>query len=267
MKYRIENIDDKTFAITEKIGGVHSYLLFGNTRAMLIDTGNGAGNLKRIVQKITSLPLLVVNTHAHLDHIGGNHFFDVSHLSKGEESLAALHTDKKYLNEQFKSMLPLKWRIIARLIVPYMITPHKFRAEFDITDCTEFDLGGRTVTSICTPGHTPYSMCYYDKSENYLFCGDTVCDNTVLLNLDGCLDAETYRESLLKLDRLTNPLTKFYSGHNTIPLHQSYLRKFIACANALNEVNEDSLELTMGNESGSPCRYATLDGVRIALKV
>lgn len=264
MKYLIENIDDKTFAITEKIGGVHSYLLFGNARAMLIDTGNGAGNLKRIVQKITSLPLLVVNTHAHLDHIGGNRFFDVSHLPSGEESLAALHTDKKYINGKFKSMLPLKWRIIARLVVPYMITPHKFRAEFDITDCVEFDLGGRTVTSICTPGHTPYSMCYYDKSENYLFCGDTVCNQTVLLNLDGCLDAETYRESLLKLDRFTNPLTKFYSGHNTIPLNQSYLRKFIACANTLNE---DSLELTTGNESGSPCRYLALDGVRIALKV
>lgn len=148
MKYRIENIDETTFSITEKIGGVHSYLLLGTTHALLVDTGNGAGNLKRIVRKITSLPILVVNTHSHLDHIGGNHYFEVSYLPSGEESLAALHTDKKYLDKKFKAMLPLKWRILVRLLVPYMITPHKFKAEFNITDCTEFDLGERLIKSV-----------------------------------------------------------------------------------------------------------------------
>lgn len=263
MKYRIENIDEMTFAITEIIGGVHSYLLLGNTHALLIDTGNGAGNLKKIVRNITPLPIIVVNTHAHLDHIGGNHFFDESHLPRGEEDLAKLHTDKKFIREKFKKMLPLKWRIIARLLVPYMITPHNFNAMYDIVDGSEFDLGGRMIKSICTSGHSPNSMCYYDKDNNYLFCGDTVCDNTVLLNLDGCLDADTYRESLLKLDSVTNDSTKIYSGHNTIPLDKSFLNKFIACANA---VKSNSLDLTLGNESGSPCRYATLVGVRIALK-
>lgn len=263
MRYRIENIDDLTFAITEKIGGVHSYLLLGNTCALVIDTGNGAGNLKKIVRKITLLPILVVNTHSHLDHIGGNHYFDVSYLPSGEESLAALHTDKKYLNKKFKTMLSLKWRILVRLLLPYMITPHKFKGEFNITDCTEFDLGGRLIKSICTSGHTPYSMCYFDIANNYIFCGDTICDNTVLLNLDGCLDAKTYLASLIKLDSLTDNLTKFYSGHSTLPLSKSYLHKFLSCANA---IIENSLDLTLGSESGSPCKYATLDGVRIALK-
>lgn len=263
MKYRIENIDEMTYAITEKIGGVHCYLLLGNTHALLIDTGNGAGNLKKIVRSITSLPVIIVNTHAHLDHIGGNHYFEVSHLPSGEERLAKLHTDKNFINENFKIMLPLKWRIIARLVVPYMITPHKFNAKFDISDCSEFDLGGRMIKSVCTPGHSPYSMCFYDKSNNYLFCGDTICDNTVLLNLDGCLDIDNYRASLLKLDSITDDNTKFYSGHSTIPFGKSLLNKFIACANA---ITANSLDLTLGNESGSPCKYATLDGVRIALK-
>lgn len=263
MKYRIENIDEMTLVITEKIGGVHSYLLLGNTHALLIDTGNGAGNLKRIVRSITTLPVIVVNTHAHLDHIGGNHCFDVSHLPNGEESIAKLHTDKKFIRDKFKNMLPLKWRILARLLVPYMITTHKFNAKFDIIDGAEFDLGGRLIESVCTSGHTPCSMCYFDKDNNYLFCGDTICDNTVLLNLDGCLDAETYRTSLLKLDNLSNATTKFYSGHNTVPLDKTFLHKFIACSNA---ICAESLNLTTGNESGSPCLYAALDGVRIALK-
>lgn len=263
MKYRIDKIDDKTFAITEKIGGVHTYLLLGDAHALLIDTGNGAANLKRIVSKLTTLPVKVVNTHAHLDHIGGNHYFDIAHLPSGEEELAKLHTDKKYLNEKFKLMLPLKWRIVARLLVPYMITPHTFKAEFDIADGAVFDLGGRMVTAVCASGHSPYSMCYYDSDNDYLFCGDTLCDNTVLLNLDECLDVDIYRTSLLKLNNFTTEFTKFYSGHSTIPFDKNLLLKFIACADA---VIENALELTLGSESGSPCRYATLDGVRIALK-
>lgn len=263
MKYRIDKIDDKTFAITEKIGGVHTYLLLGDAHALLIDTGNGAGNLKRIVSKLTTLPVKVVNTHAHLDHIGGNHYFDISHLPSGEEELAKLHTDKKYLNEKFKLMLPLKWRIVARLLVPYMITPHTFKAKFDIADGAVFDLGSRMVTAVCASGHSPYSMCYYDSDNDYLFCGDTLCDNTVLLNLDGCLDVDTYRTSLLKLNNFTTEFTKLYSGHSTIPFDKKLLLKFIACADA---VIENALELTLGSESGSPCKYATLDGVRIALK-
>lgn len=263
MKYRIENIDEMTFAITEKIGGVHCYLLLGNTHALLIDTGNGAGNLKKIVRSITSLPVIVVNTHAHLDHIGGNHYFEVSHLPNGEEALATLHTDKKFIHEKFKQMLPLKWRIIARLLVPYMIKTHTFNAKFDVGDGREFDLGGRTIKSVCTSGHSPNSMCYLDNAKNYLFCGDTICNNTVLLNLDGCLDIEAYRASLLKLNSVTGDNTKFYSGHSTIPFDKSLLNKFIACANA---ITANSLDLTLGSESGSPCKYATLDGVRIALK-
>lgn len=263
MKYRIENIDETTFVITEKIGGVHCYLLLGNTHALLIDTGNGAGNLKKIVRNITPLPVIVVNTHAHLDHIGGNHYFKVSHLPSGEENLAKLHTDKNFINENFKRMLPLKWRIIARLVVPYMIKTHKFNAEFDISDGREFDLGGRTIQSISTSGHSPNSMCYLDNAKNYLFCGDTICDNTVLLNLDGCLDVDNYRASLLKLDSVSDANTKFYSGHSTIPFDKSLLYKFIACANA---ITAKALDLTLGSESGSPCMYASLDGVRIALK-
>lgn len=264
MKYRIDKIDDRTFTITEKIGGVHTYLLLGDKNALLIDTGNGAGNLKRIVRKITTMPVKVVNTHAHLDHIGGNHYFDMSHLPNGEEELAKLHTDKKYLRSKFKLMLPLKWRIVARLLVPYMITPHKFNAKFDIVDGTIFDLGGRLITAVCTSGHTPYSMCYYDSANNYLFCGDTLCDNTVLLNLDGCLDVDIYRKSLLKLDSITNEFTKFYSGHSNIPFDKRFLHKFIACTDA---IMADTLELALGSESGSPCKYATLNGVRIALKL
>ena len=46
--------------------------MLGQDQAALIDTGMGIGSLLSIVRSITSLPLVVVNTHGHPDHAGGN---------------------------------------------------------------------------------------------------------------------------------------------------------------------------------------------------
>jgi len=57
--------------------GVFCYLIEGTEKAMLIDTGYGLADLREAVREITSLPLIIVNTHGHCDHIGGNGYFDV----------------------------------------------------------------------------------------------------------------------------------------------------------------------------------------------
>ena len=55
---------------------VISYLFIGNSQALLFDTGMGIGDIKKAVKKITNLPILVINSHTHFDHIGGDHQFD-----------------------------------------------------------------------------------------------------------------------------------------------------------------------------------------------
>ena len=51
-------------------------LIIGREKALLIDTGNGYADIAEAVRKVTQLPLIVVNTHGHLDHTCGNYFFD-----------------------------------------------------------------------------------------------------------------------------------------------------------------------------------------------
>src|SRR6185437_13522105 len=51
---------------------VISYLILGKKRALLFDTGMGISNIKKLVEGLTSLPVSVLNSHTHDDHVGDN---------------------------------------------------------------------------------------------------------------------------------------------------------------------------------------------------
>jgi len=75
--FAVEEIDNDTFAISEyrHWEETHCYLLLGTESAILIDTGLGISNIRNIVDHLTSLPVMVVTTHVHWDHIGGHKYF------------------------------------------------------------------------------------------------------------------------------------------------------------------------------------------------
>lgn len=56
------------------------YLVCGKERACLIDTAYGLTNLKNLAASLTKLPVFVINTHGHLDHVMGNRFFNECYL-------------------------------------------------------------------------------------------------------------------------------------------------------------------------------------------
>ncbi len=65
--FTVNQIDNTTFAISEygHWEQVHSYLLIGEEKAALIDTGLGIDNIKRITDQLTNLPIIVLTTHVH----------------------------------------------------------------------------------------------------------------------------------------------------------------------------------------------------------
>ena len=72
--YKVIDMGDNIYHIWEPAGTASS-LIIGKTKALLIDTGYGYGDLKSVVRSLTDLPLRVVNTHCHIDHAGGNYQF------------------------------------------------------------------------------------------------------------------------------------------------------------------------------------------------
>lgn len=132
------------------------YLVTGEKRALLIDTVNGRENLMDVVREITKLPVTVVNTHGHCDHIYGNVFFEEAYLHPADWELHNLHFSFPDAAEEFKK----------HGLKPCRLLPLK---EDDV-----FDLGGLTLEVIPVPGHTLGSVALLCRKHRMLFSGDAL---------------------------------------------------------------------------------------------
>ncbi len=90
--FTVEKIDNSTYVISEyrHWEETHCYLLCGTIQALLIDTGLGVSNIQKIVQKLTSLPVMAAATHGHWDHIGGHQYFDNIAVHEAERDWLAV---------------------------------------------------------------------------------------------------------------------------------------------------------------------------------
>lgn len=179
--FSVSKIDDNTFAINEDKHWeeTHCYLLCGAKSVLLIDTGLGVANIKKVVDSLTLLPVLVATTHIHWGHIGGHKYF---------ENIAVHEAEKDWLSIKF----PIPLQAVKHNLV---CKPCDFPLDFSIDsyqlpkispqqilhdgDC--LDLGERKITVIHTPGHSPGHCCFYEPERKYLYSGDLI--------YSGCLDA------------------------------------------------------------------------------
>ncbi|MBC7123857.1 MAG: MBL fold metallo-hydrolase [Pseudothermotoga sp.] len=159
------------------------YLIEGDEKVLLIDTGMGKGDLKAFIGTLTQKPLEVVITHAHWDHIMQADQFETVYLNHKDFQLIEMFN----LEVNYKDFLDVK-------------EPHVF------------DLGGRSLEVIEVPGHTPGSIVLLDRKNGLLFSGDAVGAGHTWMHLPGCLPLSVYLESLKRLQRL-NGFKKIYHGH------------------------------------------------------
>lgn len=233
--HKVTPIDAHTWCIEEKrlTQQCLTYLLEGETAAMLIDTGYGFGDVGTVVAQLTQRPVFVVNTHAHLDHIGGNHFFPDIWLHEAEQDIFSLHTDPVKVAQMVDEQIP---RLLAPLLRGFRrdIVEQTISGEYHWFSYPKFfDLGGRTIDAILTPGHTPGSVCLLDRKKRALFSGDTVCDWGILLHLKGSLSPEVYRQSLEDLWQLRGQFDRIYPGHHGWPLKAQRIENYMRCADGI----------------------------------
>lgn len=235
MDYRIEKLDGHTWLVEEydEISSVYMYLLEGDDRAFLIDTGFGQIALDEIVRNLTDKPVEVLNTHGHVDHIGGNSRFETVHMSEMEQGVYHYHCNEfreKYFPQYpfQESQKNIRW----------------FRQE------PEFDLGNRKLQVILTPGHTEGSVCLLDVDRKWLFTGDTCCKAAVLLGLEYSTTVGTYRKSVGKLLEKKGLYNVTWPAHHGKPVEPEVIEQFWeACGLLLSHKEEGVRQETILGES------------------
>lgn len=91
----ISEIAYKTYAIND-YGMSAMFLLVGEEKAMLIDTGVGLTDIVKTVQEITDTPFFTVLTHGHGDHIGGCEQLEEMYIHPADKEMY-LHNDMDFL--------------------------------------------------------------------------------------------------------------------------------------------------------------------------
>lgn len=248
-KAQVTQINDVTYRFTEKPFGeaVYMYLLIGSEKALLIDTGYGLTDVPSAIQKITDLPVMVVNTHGHMDHIHGNHFYHEIYLAEEDGEVFSRHMDRAYLVGLLQDILrenrlPL-WlmklpglRGLVEKIVAACPAAHK-----PLPEEGYFELGNRRVEIIHTPGHTVGSISLLDQKNGWLFSGDTTCRKGVLLHFPESTDVMTYQNSLRKLKILAKEgkIQKLFPAHQETPIEPEQLDIFLEACGLLLQSGEE----------------------------
>ena len=108
-------LSKNTWIINFMEGSQNIYLLEGDQAAMLIDTGYGQGNLRAYVEKLTDKPVIVVNTHFHLDHYGGNAEWEKVYVADGKWTQYR-DIKKMISNSHTRTMKRSLWAMAMNLI-------------------------------------------------------------------------------------------------------------------------------------------------------
>lgn len=195
---------------------VRFFLLTGTEKALLIDSGMNTPNAKQIAESVTKLPIMLLNTHADLDHISGNGGFDFSYMSSDEEDYYRAHGGVG------------------------VISP--------VNDNDIIDLGSRPLKIISIPGHTPGSIAVLDINNRVLIAGDTIQDGNIFMTKKG-RNMFLYVESLKKLSLRTDKFDIIYPSHGSFPVYPELIADLIEGA---EQIIDGTAKGKIIDRSGTP---------------
>ncbi len=220
--FAVAEVEPGIFRIGEPLHDedVKSYLVVGEDRAVLIDTGMGVGDLRAVVEDLTDRPITVVNSHAHWDHIGANwRFADISiHRAEAERLRRGVGPEKMrqaFADEHLRGALPAGTDRDNLTIPPSRATTLLEGGEL-------IELGGRRLEVVHAPGHSPGGIVLLDRDNGVLFSTDVAYPGALYCQFaDANLD--DYRRTMRRLADLAPSLRAVYPSHDASPMEPGLL--------------------------------------------
>ncbi len=235
-------INDRLIAFTD-VSGSKQYLLIGNEKAALIDTGYGCGDLKGLVKKHTDKPIVVLITHAHRDHAMGAGPFGAAYMSPLD--------NQKYLEDC--GMEIRKKGLYNGSLRPGATGLYEYVEESDWHEALAlesfkpmlpgdtFDLGGQTIEVLEGAGHSDGCVMLLFKDERLLLAGDACNDDTRIWT-----SVEDYMHLLKRVQRQTEgKFDKVIFSHGDLDAPPEFLQSMITLCEEILLGTDDRLPLLM----------------------
>jgi glyoxylase-like metal-dependent hydrolase (beta-lactamase superfamily II) len=282
--FATRRLDDDVFLIAEP-PHVNSFLVVGDERAALIDSGMGIDRIRPVAESLTDRPIEVVNTHYHWDHSGGNAEFDrasihelgAEELAKGEtpEDLAFYVPMFDLVKERTPALQAVDEGFFSFLSDE--TTPRPLPEGFDpatwalpprpasrlLRDGDVVDLGGRTLTLLHTPGHTPDSSSLLDERGGILFGGDTVNTGPIYAHQTDS-NIGDFAASTARLSELASSVRSVYVAHYS--RYRTDGRYLVELANAFADIVAGHATIReVLDDSGKAVRLAEFPTVSVCL--
>ena len=192
------------------------FLLIGEEKALVIDTGIGIGDLKGVIRKLTDKPLIAVLSHGHGDHIGNCGAFEEVYMHPADLGIFPYPNpieERKGYAATIAHREHKSYPYTDADFPVYETMPERKKLQ----DGQVFDLGGRCVTAWHCPGHTPGEMVFIDDQTRILFCGDA-CNNNLGLfspvDSPAFVSVETAARGLHRIYDMREKYDKVYNGHH-----------------------------------------------------
>ena len=232
--FEIYRIRAGVFAIYEpkQFEEVISYLILGDQRALLFDTGLGAGKISAVVTRLTPLAVTVINSHTHFDHVGGNAEFkeiwnrDLPFTQTNMSGQSNVYSLDALAPDRLCGPLPAG-------VNPKSYSIRAWKSTHRLRDGEQLDLGGRTVEVLFTPGHTPDSVALLDRKNGLLFTGDTFYPGPIYLFVPET-DFAAYTRSVTRLAALEPQIKLLLPAHNVPVAEPIFLTRLAAAVQKVN---------------------------------
>lgn len=213
-------------------GDAWCHIVPGTEKALLIDTGFGCGDLKGMAEALCDKEIIVVNTHNHGDHTGGNCQFERVYIHR---------LDAPALYESMKTggrALPEEGTYFYAS--PEDVVKPKDYEVVAIEDGHVFDLGGGYEVEVFhLPGHAAGGIGLLDRKRRAVFTGDalvwtpTFCMSRPGVPVTPYMTVEKFRDGVARLCEHLDEFDVLYPGHSHLGLSKQLVPDMLACCDEL----------------------------------
>ncbi len=250
--FQVTYLGDRIYCIEEPESsqGNVSYLIMGDKRAIMFDTGCGENQvkgdfkIKYLINKITSLPVTLIQSHFHFDHNQNIHEFE---------------------QIGFPDLPDLRERVSEDGLFQYTqedLFEGNYPSDITVDEWfpleTDIDLGGRTIQLVHVPGHSDESVAILAASSKMIFLGDFLYNGALFLFHND--DLAVYEQTVAHLNSILTDEYSLYGAHGKPGIEFGQLKKlddFLTC------IKEGSCLYTEQTVWGIPAHIYKYQGMHL----